>query len=77
MADNHDRFQRFEMADQYKGRAIEFICEALSVYLEWKQENSAKGRALPLFHTSLKMKISRQTLTRPFDSDQIRSCTKW
>jgi hypothetical protein len=44
MADNHDRVRRFEVAEDYKGRAMEFICEALSVYLEWKQDNPANGR---------------------------------
>jgi hypothetical protein len=40
---NHERVERFNVAKKYKGRAMVYLCEALSLYLTWKTENPRQG----------------------------------
>jgi hypothetical protein len=39
LATNYERVQVFGMAQQYKGQAMIYLCEAISLYLEWKENN--------------------------------------
>lgn len=39
MASNYERAQRVSMAEEYKGHALLYLCEAISLYLDWKESN--------------------------------------
>ncbi|KAE9371109.1 hypothetical protein N431DRAFT_558707 [Stipitochalara longipes BDJ] len=39
LASNYERVQVFDIAEAYKGQAMIYLCEAISLYLEWKENN--------------------------------------
>lgn len=55
MAENHARVQRVKLSEKYKGYAMMYLCEAISLYLEWKKENPEKCKSNPdhRFHLSV------------------------
>lgn len=45
MAMNHEYMERVKIANAYKAQAVGYIWEAMSLYLEWKQETELTGKS--------------------------------
>jgi hypothetical protein len=44
LARNYEIVERFKVAQEYEGASVLYLCEAISIYLQWKLEHPDKGQ---------------------------------